>query len=174
MNWKRLAFLAASSVLFASCALTSRERATLQAHAVPPGLYTRMTHGDWLSPGDVVVLSQRGVPSALIIRYMDLNDCVYRLQKTDVARLRTAGVPHDVIAYMLSTGYHRPGSRVVYGVGYGYPYGWGYPGYWDDPFWYGGWGWQWDGGWGHDHWDHGDHGDWGHGGGWGHDGGHHH
>lgn len=147
-------------VLLAGCeTVSNQDRAVLQSHNVPDNVYQRMVYGDALSLDDVIALSQRDVPSGLIIHYMDKADTVYILRKADVKRLRSAGVTEEVISYMLSTapsygpgpggpyvGYPYPGPPYPYGP---YPYGYydgiyggpvifsgGYYGHWG----YGGWG----------------------------------
>ena len=151
------------AILFAGCqTLSSRDRAILQAQNVPEDVYQKMVYGDPLSLNDVITLSHRAVPPGLIIHYMDETDTVYYLRKTDVNRLRSAGVSEDVVSYMLSTapaygpggpapyvGYPYPGPPYPYGP---YPYGY-YDGIYGGPVVvvggnYGRWGWG-GGGWGH-------------------------
>jgi len=152
-------------ILLAGCETVNRQdRAVLRAHNVPANMYDKMLYGDPLSLEDVIALSQRDVPSGLIIKYMDEADTVYILRKPDVKRLRSSGVDEQVIAYMLSTapqnapngpgpyvGYPYPGPPYPYGP---YPYGY-YDGIYSEPIIYvGGYG-RWGGGWGHGgYWHH--------------------
>lgn len=164
-------------ILLAGCqTVTTQDRAVLREHNVPSDVYDKMLYGDPLSPDDVIVLSQRAVPSGLIIHYMDETDVSYRLPKPLVKRLRAAGVSEEVIAYMLSTvPQYGPGPYPAYSGGYpypeAYPYGPPYGAYGYDPNYYGypyggpiiiggGYGyWHGRGGWGRGGWGRGG---WGH------------
>jgi hypothetical protein len=167
MKYRRLLVLCLLPLLLAGCATVNRQdRTVLQSHNVPDDVYQKMMYGDPLSPGDIVVLSQRAVPPGLIIHYLKVTDGVYRLHKRDVDRLRAQGVNDEVIAYMLSTWrYDGPGPYAgyppppPYAYPY-YPYGY-YDGYYGGPAiivggyhgWGGGWGgggWR-GGGWGGRH-----------------------
>jgi hypothetical protein len=168
MKSLRLLPVLLAALFLAGCGTVNQEdRAVLQAHAVPPDVFDKMLYGDPLSLDDVIVLSQRGVPPGLIIHYMYKVDTVYVLGKSDVKRLRAAGVNEQVIAYMLSTapGYGPGGVPPPYAYG-AYPYGpypYGYYGAYGGPvFFVGGYG-PW--GWGHRGWGRG---------GWGHGGWHRH
>jgi hypothetical protein len=124
--------------VFAGCASIDRnERKTLIAHSVAPAVYDRMTHGDVLSLSDIIELSQRQVPPALIIRYLQSTRAIYALDKPALARLNKAHVCQEVIDYLLGT----PslfGPRAYPGPFYvarpDYPYGYYYPYY---PYYYG-------------------------------------
>ncbi len=115
--------------MMGGCATVSQQdQEVLRAHGVSENVYDKMRYGDALSLGDVIELSEHGVPAGLIVHYMRANDIGYRLRKADVTRLRNAGVSEDVIAYMLSTGavYGGPVYGPVYGGYYGRPYPYGY------------------------------------------------
>jgi len=177
---KRIRFLplVLIALLLAGCETVNRQdRAVLRAHAVPQDVYDRMVYGDPLSPDDVIALSQRGIPSSLILHYMYETDSTYHLRKADVKRLRAAGVREEVISYMQSTA--PPYGRGVYAGAYPYPYPpdpyiYGYPNGWDYPYlgFYGVYsgGYYRHGGWGHGGWGRGGGG--GGGGHGGHGGGH--
>ena len=133
MNLRRLLLLCLLPILLAGCeTVTPRDRSILQAHEVPGYIFNKMNDAEPLSLSDVMTLSACQVPSGLIIKYMDKSDSVYRLRKTDVDKLRSAGVDDQVISYMLSTAapyggggpYGGPGAYAPpapYG-GYPYPY----------------------------------------------------
>jgi len=161
----RIVPLVLAALFLAGCGtVNQQDREVLRAHSVPPDVFDKMLYGDPLSLDDVTVLSQRAVPSGLIIHYMEEVDTVYVLAKSDVKHLRSDGVSESVIAYMLSTApaYYGPGGPPPYG-GYPYPYGpYPYGNYGGPVFFVGGYGfgpWGWGGGWGRGGWGHG-------GGGW--------
>ena len=134
MKWLRFLPAVVAIGLLAGCStLTQNDRYMLQSHHVSPGLYTRMVDDDPLSLGDIIELSQKGVPADFIIHYIWDTRAVYRLSSNDVARLRKAGVSQRVIDYLLSVprGYAQPysypypsGAYYPYPY-YPYPYGYG-------------------------------------------------
>jgi len=104
MKSPRLLLLLLIPILLAGCASLGRQdRQVLVEHGVPQPLIEKMVSGDPLYLRDIIVLSQCSVPSDLIIHYIDVTDTAYRLGKSDINRLRSAGVSDDVISYMLST-----------------------------------------------------------------------
>jgi hypothetical protein len=159
-----------ATLFLAGCGtLTQQDRTVLQSQGVSPDVYNKMLYGDPLSLSDVIELSQRAVPPGLITNYMDKVGTVYVLGKSDVKRLRAAGVNEVVIAYMLSTApAYGPGGPPPYPYPYGYPYGpypYGYYGAYGGPvFFVGGYGpwYRGRGGWGHGGWSHGGGGRWRH------------
>ncbi|MGA3171037.1 MAG: hypothetical protein ABSE62_08475 [Chthoniobacteraceae bacterium] len=133
MKSPRLLVLLLIPILIAGCAtIGHRDRQVLVEHGVPQGLIQKMGNGDPLYLQDIIVLSQCGVPSDLIIHYIDETDTAYRLGKADVARLRSAGVSDDVISYMLSTS-----APQAYGPGSNAPPPYPYP-YYPYNYYYGG------------------------------------
>jgi len=125
MQHPRLLLLFLIPILLAGCeTVNQQDRTVLREHGVSPDLCDKMAYGDPLSLADVIELSRRAVPAALIIHYMDKTDTAYRLRKADVHRLRAAGVSEDVISYMLSTSapYAGPEYPGGYPPPYAYPY----------------------------------------------------
>jgi hypothetical protein len=124
MQHPRFLLLFLIPVLLAGCqTVNQQDRTVLREHGVSPDVYDKMVYGDPLSLADVIELSHRAVPAALIIHYMDKTDTAYRLRKADVQHLRSAGVSEDVISYMLSTS--APYAGPPYAGGYPpppYPY----------------------------------------------------
>ena len=138
MKRLRLIFVPLVAVaLLAGCAHLSRpERNTLVQHCVPPSLTDRMVRGDVLTLSDIIELSQRNVPSRLIINYLYSTRAVYCLDKPGMARLNKAKVPQEVINYLLDTPNlfgPRPYAPRYYAGPYYEPYPW-YGPYWG-PYW---------------------------------------
>ena len=90
--------------LLAGCAAINRsERNTLVQHNVSPVICDRMVHGEALTLSDIIELSQRQVPSRLIIHYLYSTRAVYSLDKQALARLNQAKVCQEVTDYLLET-----------------------------------------------------------------------
>jgi len=125
-------------LLFAGCASIDRtERRTLVANNVSPVVYDKMMHGEVLSLSDIIELSQRQIPSSMIIRYLDSTRAIYRLDKSALARLNQAKVNQEVINFLLDTPSlfgPRPYAGPYYAPRPYYPYGAYYPYY---PYYYG-------------------------------------
>ena len=134
----RLFLVLMSVLLVAGCeTVSNRDRTVLREHGVSGDVYDKMLYDDPLSVADVIELSDRGVPPALIIHYMNETDAVYRLQKAAVTRLKAAGVSEEVIAFMESTG----SDYGSYGyAGYAYSGYYPYYDYDDGPYFWGGYG----------------------------------
>lgn len=93
-----------SLMLFVGCASIDRsERTMLLQHHVSPSVYDKMMHGEVLTLSDIVELSQRQVPSSLMIRYLDSTRAIYTLDKSAMARLKGAKVCQEVIDYLVDT-----------------------------------------------------------------------
>ena len=131
-TYRFLASLLAVALLAGCAGIDKNERCMLVQHKVSPAVYDRMVHGDILTLSDIIELSRRGVPSSLIIRYLDSTRAIYALDKPALARLNQEKVCKEVIDYLLQTPvmfgaryYSRPG---YYG-GPVYPYDAYYPCY---------------------------------------------
>ncbi len=104
MNWKPLAASLALAASFAGCeTLSERDRQVLQERKVSAPLYARMLRNRPLALAEIAELSRKGVPPALIVRYVDLTLAEYPLRTEEVLWLRNAGVRSDVIDYLLLT-----------------------------------------------------------------------
>jgi hypothetical protein len=55
------------------------------------------------TPAEIVQLTKDGVPAGEIIRRMEESRAVYRLSASELAQLRSQGVPEEVINYMQQT-----------------------------------------------------------------------
>jgi hypothetical protein len=89
----------------------------------------------------IVQMSLDGVPAADIVQKMRDAGTVYRLSGSQLARLKSQGVPDEVLDYMQDTYLaleRARGADYYWGGAYAwgpYPYGyWGPPGYWW-PYW---------------------------------------
>jgi len=104
MKWSPFIISLFAFVFLAGCAAIDRnERNVLTQHNVSPVVYDRMLHGEPLALSDIIELSQRQVPSSLVIRYLRSTRAVYDLDKQALARLNQAKVDRDVIEYLLQT-----------------------------------------------------------------------
>ena len=109
----------------ASC-VTPEQRAVrrgyieeFRAYGLPRQLMSQIENTDPLSPEDIVILSQRGVPAGLIIAHLGKAPVPYRLSLGDISRLRAQGVDDRVIDYMLTIREEAPRyeTTVSYGIG---------------------------------------------------------
>jgi hypothetical protein len=105
--------------LGACATLDRRDRSFLQQHAIGGPLYERMLHQEPLELADIIELSHRGLPPPFVIHYLQGTYFVYNLKTEDVLELRRAGVPREVIDYLLAT----PGLYAPASVPLWYPYG---------------------------------------------------
>ena len=119
----RLALIFAAACALAGCGLSDQQKAdyaSVQRAGVSPAIYDKMVHGDALSVGDVISLSQARVSDGVIIRYMRDQGTIYVLSGPDFDRMHKAGVSESVADYMAQTG--NPGPYGPYGPGpYFYP-----------------------------------------------------
>ena len=118
----RLLLIAVAASVLAGCGLTDQQKAdyaSVQRAGVSPAIYDKMVHGDPLSVGDIVSLSQARVSDGVMVRYIRDHGTVYVLGGPDFDRLQKGGVSPSVIDYMAHTGY--PGGPYPYGPG-PYPY----------------------------------------------------
>ncbi len=119
----RFLILLAVTVILSSCAsLTREEIALVQSRGVPAPVVSKLQHDDPLTPRDLIILSQRGTPDALIIRALEGAGVDYLVNQADVVRLRRAGVSARVIDVLLlecerfARLYSEPAVDVSYGM----------------------------------------------------------
>jgi hypothetical protein len=120
-------------LLLTACGLSEQEKAdyaAVQRSGVNPVVYNKMVNGDALSLYDVKALARAGVNDGVVIRYMQNLGTIYVLNSNDVQGLLKAGVPKDVVDYMMSTPHIY--APAVYTSVYWGPY-WG-PSYYG-PYW---------------------------------------
>jgi hypothetical protein len=119
----RLLLLVAATCLLAGCGLSDQQKAdyaSVQRTGVSSAIYDKMVHGDPLSIGDIISLSQARVSDGVIVRYIRDQGTVYALNGQDIDRLHQGGVSPSVIDFMVHTGYPPPYGP--YGPGpYFYP-----------------------------------------------------
>jgi len=68
-----------------------------------PRTIDRINRQEPLTISDVIKLSQSGVADNTIIEYIDSTDSTYNLSKTQIRRLREAGVSPQIIDFMMNT-----------------------------------------------------------------------
>ena len=93
----------AASLLHAGCAnFSSTELAQIRQRGVQPAIVAKLERGHPLKPAEVIELSRRSVPDALIIRQIDDTGLDYILAKNDVVSLRAARVSPPVIDALMA------------------------------------------------------------------------
>ena len=113
--------------LGACSSIDHSERSLLTQHGVSGPLFEKMRHGEPLDLGEIIELSQKGLPTRFILDYVHDTHFVYHLKPEDLRELRGAGVAREIVDYLEAT----PG---MYAPRIGpYPYG-PYP---DGPYPYG-------------------------------------
>jgi hypothetical protein len=123
----RLLLVLAVACLLTGCGLSDQQKAdyaAVQRSGVSSAIYDKMMHGDPLSIGDVISLSQARVSDGIIVRYIRDQGTVYVLSGGDFDHLQKGGVSPSVIDFMAHTGYPPPYPYGPYGP---YPYGPYYP-----------------------------------------------
>jgi len=95
--------LLAMSLLTGCTTLNQRDRDMLGQHHVSPELYEQMLHKEPLALSDIIELSRKQLPPRFIIEYLDSTRASYHLKRSDVTRLKKAGVSQDVIDYLLES-----------------------------------------------------------------------
>jgi hypothetical protein len=128
----RFLFVIAAAGLLAGCGLSPQQKAdyaAVQRADVSTAIYDKMVHGDPLSVGDIIALSQARVADGVIVRYIRDHGTIYYLSKEDFDNLHAGGVSPSVIDYMARTGpppgpYYAPGPYfypppIAVGIGFG-------------------------------------------------------
>jgi hypothetical protein len=114
----RILLLLASTFALSACGLSDQQKAdyaSVSRSGVSSAIYDKMVHGDPLSVGDVISLSQARVSDGVIVRYIRDHGTIYVLNGNQIDRLHNAGVSPSVIDFMVQSG-----SPGFYGYG---PYG---------------------------------------------------
>lgn len=98
-----LLLTAALSLMLVGCAsLNPQEVAVIRARGVPAPVVAKIEDGQPLAPAELIGLSRRRVPDALIIRHLELVGVDYLVSRADVIQMRRAGVSARVIDAMLA------------------------------------------------------------------------
>lgn len=138
MNLRLLTLLAAA-VLLAGCAtFTESEVAHFRQRGIPPDLLSKLTHRRSLLPEELIELKRAGVTDEQLLRHLDRAGVGYLVTRSDVLRLRKAGISARVIDALLRES-DRLAARLTEPPDYGYAspyYGFYDPWY---PEFYGGW-----------------------------------
>jgi hypothetical protein len=135
-------FLLLVPLLLAGCGLSPQQKAdyaAVESRGVSSAIYDKMVHGDDLGIHDVEALSQAGVNSGIILRYIRDHGTIYYLSASDVKSMQKADVDSSIIDYMLQTargGWWGAGPYPYFNGGYD-PYFYGDP-YFFGPGFYGG------------------------------------
>jgi len=139
-----IAFLAIG-LAFTGCATFSdQELGTIRQSGVSPVVVGKFEQSHVLTPDDVIALSRRHVPDALIIRQIEDAGVDYVLDPKDIKRMANARVSKDVAVALIMASddfakeyapQRGPRPYVQYSVGpdYDYGYGYGYPYYYGGP-----------------------------------------
>lgn len=136
---KRLSHSAAvcAALFLTGCATFSKsELQDLNRRGVSAPLVERLDQNRPLTPTNLVEFSKARVPDRLVVRHLEINGINYVVTRSDVLRLRRAGVSPFVIDAVLRESDRFAGDYaprdVVYTSGYGYydpyyadDYGWG-------------------------------------------------
>ena len=123
--------------LTACSTFDDRELAGLRSQRVSPPVYSKLSRGEPIEPADVIELTRRGVAPSLIVRQIEDHGVASLISRSDVTKLRNAGVSPAVIDAMLRASDefvrdHAPASGSVfvdsYDPYYGYSDPWPYHG----------------------------------------------
>lgn len=96
------AILCMIACLFAGCAtFNESELAYLRGRNLPPSVLAKLERGGFLTPPDIITLTNRGVPDRFIVRHLEDNGVNYLVNRSDVTRMRKAGVSALVIDVLI-------------------------------------------------------------------------
>ena len=91
------------TVGLAGCAtFTSEEMAAIRARGVAPAVVAKLERDRPLTPPEIIALSRRGVPDALIARHLQSAGVDYLVTRADVTRMWQSGVSARVIDVLLA------------------------------------------------------------------------
>lgn len=148
----KFVLIATAAALLAGCSVHSKSTiASVRASGVSERTVEKLQHHGILAPGDLIELKQHGVNEAVPIRQLDRVGVDYVVQRDDLRRLRSAGVPSTVADALIHASDRFLADRYVpggyYSAAYPYPYHYGGP--WWIPDVTLGYSWGWGGCWGH-------------------------
>ena len=87
---------------FAGCAtFTSHELASIRSRGVPPHIVAKLDREQPLTPAEITLLSQRGVPDSQIERYLESAGVDYLASRAEIIQMRRGGVSARVIDALL-------------------------------------------------------------------------
>lgn len=97
----RLLPLLLTAGLAACSTFDDHELARFRDQRVAPPVYTKLSRGEAVEPGDVIELKRRGVADSLIIRQIEDHGVASIIGRADVLAMRKAGASAAVIDAML-------------------------------------------------------------------------
>jgi len=125
-------FALTAALVLTGCATQTKEQlATVRAAKVSPVVLEKLEHRGSLTPADLIELRRRRVDDSVALRQLDGAGVDYLLDKTEVKRMKAAGVSDAVIEAAI-----RASNRFVAQFYHPYPaygYGW-YPYYGPGPW----------------------------------------
>lgn len=99
--------LAALTILASGCAsgpaVDSQITEALSSRGVSGSTYQKVYGGQALDYNDIVALVRAGVPSHIIVSYLQSTEKVYNLTASQIAGLKAAGASSEVIHYLGET-----------------------------------------------------------------------
>jgi hypothetical protein len=100
----RLSLLAVPFALLAACATAPQTdpavAATLSSHGVSSSTTAKMNAGQVLSYNDILGLVQKGVPSNVIVGYLNSTRKVYNFTYGELQSLKAAGATSQLLNYL--------------------------------------------------------------------------
>lgn len=110
-----LLWLAAFGILFlvgpgfSGCATAQKQvdpsiTSALSQQGVSGPTYNKVAAGQRLGFNDILLLVERGVPAHVIESYLQSTQAVYQFSNAQLAELRTAGAPSQLLHYLQETG----------------------------------------------------------------------
>ena len=103
----RLSLLAAAGVFLAACASTPQVdpaiAAALSSRNVNQATYTKVVNGRVLDYNDIYELVQKGVPSQIVVSYLQSTQKVYNFTYGQLQSLKAAGATPQLLNYLSET-----------------------------------------------------------------------
>jgi hypothetical protein len=94
----RLTPLAIAVLALSGCAtFNSKEVAYLRTTGIPASTLAKLDRGKSITPQEIITLRARGVPDSYVLRHLDDHGVDYLVSRSDVMRMRRAGVSIAVI-----------------------------------------------------------------------------
>ena len=94
---KRLILIVALAGLAGCSTFTPKEMTYLRSAGIPPYTMAKLERGRPLTPSEIISLHSRGIPESYLLRHIDDHEVDYLVTRTDLTRMRKAGVSTAVI-----------------------------------------------------------------------------